>query len=64
MAFAGTRYVEYIGGSPYVDSITTTPFTLDADGYLPIPNLPGLGVELDPDKLEQFVDDPKQFLQP
>ncbi|MEP6972378.1 MAG: mandelate racemase/muconate lactonizing enzyme family protein [Betaproteobacteria bacterium] len=48
--------VEYIGGSPYVDGILQQPFALDADGYLQIPDRPGLGVELDPDKVARYCD--------
>ena len=48
--------VEYIGGSPYVDGILQQPFTLDGDGYLQIPDRPGLGVELDPDKVARYCD--------
>lgn len=56
-AFAGTRYVEYIGGSAYVDGICRQPFQLDAEGCLAIPDRPGLGVDLDLDKLARYVDD-------
>lgn len=51
-AFANTPFVEYIGGSRYVDSILETPFALDADGFLDIPATPGLGVTLDADRLD------------
>jgi len=50
-AFSNTDYVEYIGGSRYVDGILDTPFGLDEDGYLTIPNAPGLGVDLDSDRV-------------
>ena len=56
-AFPNTKYVEYIGGSRYVDGILDQPFSLDDDGYLSIPNTPGLGVKLDPDRLEAVVTD-------
>ena len=46
-AFPNTDYVEYIGGSRYVDGILDTPFSLDKEGYLTIPDAPGLGVKLD-----------------
>ena len=54
-AFPDTDLVEYIGGSPYVDGILRTPFTLDGAGYLNIPDTPGLGVELDPDKVARYT---------
>jgi L-alanine-DL-glutamate epimerase-like enolase superfamily enzyme len=50
--------VEFIGGSAYVDGITTTPFTLDGEGYLTIPTAPGLGVALDREKLARVTPDP------
>ena len=56
-AFPDTDLVEFIGGSPYVDGILRNPFTLDAEGYLNIPDLPGLGVELDPDKVGRYTPD-------
>lgn len=56
-AFPDCDLVEYIGGSPYVDGILRQPFTLDGAGFLTIPDLPGLGVELDPDKVARYCDD-------
>ena len=56
-AFPDTDLVEYIGASPYVDGILRQPFALDFDGYLNIPDLPGLGVELDPDKVGRYAPD-------
>jgi L-alanine-DL-glutamate epimerase-like enolase superfamily enzyme len=49
------RWVEYIYGSPYVEGIMAEPFALDADGMLPIPTRPGLGIELDPDRIRHFT---------
>jgi D-galactarolactone cycloisomerase len=48
-AFANTDLVEYLTGSPYVDEIAAGGWRLDADGMLPIPAAPGLGLELDLD---------------
>jgi L-alanine-DL-glutamate epimerase-like enolase superfamily enzyme len=48
------RYVEYLTPSAYVDELTTEPFQLDHQGSLAIPCLPGLGVEIDVDKLKRF----------
>ena len=56
-AFPDTDLVEFIGGSPYVDGILQQPFRLDAEGYLHIPDLPGLGVELDPEKVARYTPD-------
>lgn len=57
-ALPNTDLVEFIGGSTFVDDITETPFGLDADGFLTIPELPGLGVSLDRDKLARYTSDP------
>jgi len=46
-AFPGTDLVEYLTGSPYVDDIVVGGWRLDADGMLPIPDGPGLGIVLD-----------------
>lgn len=53
-AFADTDLVEYITGSPYVDAITVVPWTLDAEGMLPIPDAPGLGITLDPNAVQRY----------
>ena len=56
-AFPTTDFVEYIGGSPYVDKITTQGWKLDEDGMLAIPQKPGLGIELDKDALQSMTTD-------
>ena len=56
-AFPDADLVEFIGGSPYVDGILAEPFVLDAEGFLPIPDKPGLGVAIDPDKLARYTPD-------
>lgn len=48
------RWVEYLTPSPYIEEIVRQPFRLDADGMLPIPTGPGLGVELDPEGLARY----------
>lgn len=55
------RYVEYLTPCAYIDEIAAEPFRLDADGLLTIPTAPGLGVELDPDKLRRFCPEPLAF---
>jgi D-galactarolactone cycloisomerase len=57
-AFPYTDLVEFIGGSPYVDGITTEPFALDEEGYLTIPQKPGLGINLSPEKLARYTPEP------
>lgn len=39
---------------PVPNEIITTPFQLDRDGCLPVPQAPGLGVELNPDVLARY----------
>jgi L-alanine-DL-glutamate epimerase-like enolase superfamily enzyme len=55
--------VEFIGGSAYVDGITTEPFALDAEGWLTIPERPGLGVALDREKLARYTCDPSPLFE-
>jgi len=54
-AFPDTDLVEYLTGSPYVDDIAEGGWQLDADGMLPIPDAPGLGVELDRDAVARHT---------
>jgi len=53
-ALPTARYVEYLTPSPYIEEIVQTPFVLDADGMLPIPTAPGLGLDLDWDGIRRF----------
>lgn len=55
--------VEYIGGSAYVDKLTAEPFRLDEDGYLPIADRPGLGVELDHERVARYTPDAARFFE-
>lgn len=52
---AHTDLVEYRTGSAYIDELTTTPFRLDAEGMLAIPDAPGLGISLDPEAVERYA---------
>jgi D-galactarolactone cycloisomerase len=56
-AFAGTDFVEYLTGSPYVDGLVADPWRLDAEGMLTIPAGPGLGVRLDPAGVAKYTGD-------
>jgi len=49
------RYVEYLTPCLYIEELQTEKFVIDAEGYLEIPQSPGLGIELDRDKLKRFV---------
>jgi D-galactarolactone cycloisomerase len=54
-AFPETDLVEYLDGSPFIDEIVQTPWRLDTDGMLTIPNAPGLGLKLNPDALRKYT---------
>ena len=54
-AFAETDLVEYLTGSPYVDELAVGGWHLDADGMLPIPDAPGLGLALDQDAVARYA---------
>jgi L-alanine-DL-glutamate epimerase-like enolase superfamily enzyme len=46
-ALPDTDLVEYLTGSPFIDEIAAGGWKLDAEGLLPIPDKPGLGLDLD-----------------
>jgi D-galactarolactone cycloisomerase len=48
------RYVEYLTPTPYIDELITEPFKPDAEGYLAIPDRPGLGIELNREALKRW----------
>lgn len=49
------RYVEYLTPCPYIEEILGTPFVIDDEGYLQIPDGPGLGIQLNRDGLKRFT---------
>lgn len=51
------HWVEYLTPSAYIDDIVARPFQLDERGHLPIPSGPGLGLELDEDRLTYYSRD-------
>jgi D-galactarolactone cycloisomerase len=57
-------YVEHIGDSPYVDGILLDKFAIDADGYLAIPDGPGLGIEIDPSAVARYSPTATEFFAP
>ena len=54
-AFHGIDLIEYLIGSPYVDEIIVDKWLLDSEGFLSIPEKPGLGIELDRDSVEKYT---------
>lgn len=54
-AFPDTELVEYLTGSPFIDEIAAGGWHLDADGLLPIPAAPGLGLTLDREALKKYA---------
>ena len=48
------KWVEYQTGVPYIEELIDPPFRLDADGLLPVPTGPGLGITLNPDALDRY----------
>jgi L-alanine-DL-glutamate epimerase-like enolase superfamily enzyme len=53
-AFNDVDLVEYLTGSPFIDQLAAGGWRLDADGKLPIPCKPGLGVDINLDALAEF----------
>lgn len=54
-SLAHTDLIEYISGSPFVDDLTTGGWRLDEHGMLPIPDQPGLGIQINRAALEEFT---------
>jgi L-alanine-DL-glutamate epimerase-like enolase superfamily enzyme len=48
------HFVEYLTPCEYIENLTVEPFEIDAEGFLKIPDRPGLGIELDHEKLKRF----------
>ncbi|HUG81677.1 MAG TPA: mandelate racemase/muconate lactonizing enzyme family protein [Bryobacterales bacterium] len=56
-AFPDTDLVEYLTGSPFIDEIAGGGWKLDADGKLPIPDGPGLGIAVNLEALTELSGD-------
>jgi D-galactarolactone cycloisomerase len=54
-AIPNTRFVEYLTGSPFIDELVENPWGLDAQGYLQIPSMPGLGIRLNHDAVQKYT---------
>lgn len=50
-AMPNGAYIEYWHPAPYVSGILKEPLLLNKDGMLPVPDGPGLGIEIDEDAL-------------
>jgi L-alanine-DL-glutamate epimerase-like enolase superfamily enzyme len=50
-----TDLVEYLIGSPFIDDLVETRWKLDAEGMLPVPDGPGLGIGLNMDAVEKHT---------
>ena len=55
------RYVEYLTPGAYIDDLNSEPFELDADGLLAIPTKPGLGIDIDPQRLAKYCPERIEF---
>jgi L-alanine-DL-glutamate epimerase-like enolase superfamily enzyme len=53
-ALPHAAYVEYLTPSAYIDDLAVAPPRLDGAGLLPIPERPGLGIEIDREKLKRY----------
>jgi D-galactarolactone cycloisomerase len=60
-AFPDTDLVEYLNGSPFIDEIVAERWRLDADGMLPIPAAPGLGLQLNRDAVAKYTREERLF---
>ena len=54
-AAGNARWVEYITPAPYIEDLVAEPVTMDADGMIPIPDGPGLGMKWNPDGVKKFT---------
>ena len=54
-ALPHAKYVEFLTPCAYVERLTGRPFKLDSEGCLAIPKEPGLGVEIDKERLGKLT---------
>jgi L-alanine-DL-glutamate epimerase-like enolase superfamily enzyme len=47
-------YVEFNVGNPLVEDVLATPFRLNAEGRLDVPDAPGFGIDIDRDRLRRI----------
>ena len=54
-AAGNAMWVEYITPAPYIEKLVAEPITMDANGMIPIPKGPGLGMQWNPDGVKMFT---------
>src|SRR5688500_14146805 len=54
-AIRNTDMVEYLTGSPFIDDLVESPWKLDSEGMLPVPQGGGLGLSLNMDAVEKHT---------
>ena len=54
-AFRSTDLIEYLTGSPFIDELSSEPWSMDAEGMLRIPDAPGLGITLNRDAVRRYT---------
>lgn len=54
-AFPDTGPVEYLTGLRFIDDLVVGGWHLDAEGMLPVPDRPGLGVSLNPEAPAKYT---------
>lgn len=54
-AVSSARWVEYITPAPYIEDLLVEPIKLDSDGFIRIPDGPGLGFVWNPDGIARFT---------
>jgi D-galactarolactone cycloisomerase len=54
-AIPNTRFVEYLTGSPFIDELVEETWRLDDQGYLRVPDRPGLGISLNLDAVAKYT---------
>ena len=47
-------YEHMVGDNPLADSLLAEPLPIPQDGYIAIPEKPGLGIVLDPEALKKY----------
>ena len=47
-------YVEYLTPAAYIEDLVVEKFTLDGEGFLTIPDGPGLGIQINREALARF----------